>query len=158
MRRVYPMLISKSLSKKDKPRAARLVYQALQQVRDSDNSPPAAPPGVPSSAVSFDARFDPVLSFMAELAAALAPDGSELALEVLAQLVAAANASPDAKGRPQIGFDTSVFRTLAPKDEALVKQAAHSVRSPVTRVLALAAFYQWEVGETMAARNPRGML
>jgi hypothetical protein len=129
-----------------------LVYQALQQVKDADTSPPAVPEGVPAAAVASDQRFDPTLSFIAELAIALQRDGDGLAFEVLSQLVAAANSVPIEAERARIGFDVRVFRILAPRDEAQTRQAAFSIRHPVTRVLALAAFYQWKTAEVVSAQ------
>lgn len=145
--RVYPVLIRKSITNKDKSYATRLVHQALQQVKDSDTSPPAVPEGIPISAVESDKRFDPVLSFIAKLATDVLSYNDELAFVILDELVSTANATPIATEQGRIGFDVSVFKKLAPKNETHVQQAAYSLRDPVQRVLALASIYQWKAKE-----------
>jgi hypothetical protein len=144
---VYPALISKCAAKKDQVCANRLVYQALKQIKDSDTSPPPVPEGIPASAVAGDPRFDPVLSFIAELAINIFPASDELAFNVLDELVSSANTTPIETEQARIGFDVSVFKKLAPKNETHVEQAAYSLRNPVQRVLALASIYQWKAKE-----------
>lgn len=150
--RVYPVLIRKSVAIKDKPHAARLVQQALQQVKDSDTSPLPVPAGIPVSAVEADKRFDPVLSFIAELATDVLSYNDELAFVILDELVSTANATASAAEQEQIGFDAAVFKKLAPRKEMHVRQAAHSLRSPLQRVLALASVNQWKAKELTGRR------
>jgi hypothetical protein len=147
MLRVYPVLVRKCIAAKDQPCANRLVTQALRQAKDSDTSAPPVPEGIPVSAVEDDAGFDPVLSFIAQLAVEVIPSGDESAFNVLDELVSAANNTPIETGQARIGFDISIFKKLAPKDEMHVQQAADSLRNPVQRVLALAAIYQWKAKE-----------
>lgn len=145
--KVYPALIRKSVASKDRPRAARLVYQALQQIRDADTSPPSVPEGIPASAVANDEGFDPVLAFAARLATEVIPSGDDLAFDVLDQVVSFANNAPVKAERSWISFDAGVFKKLAPKNEMRAQQAAYSLRNSVQRVLALSAIYQWKAKE-----------
>jgi hypothetical protein len=147
MSRVYPLLISKCAAKKDQVCASRLVYQALKQIKDSDTSPPPVPEGIPASAVADDPRFDPVLSFIAKLALDILPLSDELAFNVLDELVSLANTTPIETEQARIGFDLSVFKRLAPRNETRIEQAAYLLRNPVQRVLALASIYQWKAKE-----------
>lgn len=147
MLRVYPALISKCVAKKDQACADRLVSQSLRQAKSSDTSAPPVPEGIPVSAVAGDPRFDPVLSFIAELAIKVLPSGNGLAFNVLDELVSVANATPIETSQARIGFDVSIFKKLAPKNETHVQQAAYSLKNPVQRVLALAAMYQWKAKE-----------
>jgi hypothetical protein len=150
---VYPALISKCTAKKDQTCAHRLVYQALRQVKDSDTSPPPVPEGIPPSAVATNPRFDPVLSFIAKLAIEVLPASDELAFYVLDEFVSVANTTPIEAEQARIGFDVSVFKKLVPKNETHVQQAAHSLKNPVQRVLALAAIYQWKIKELIAKQS-----
>ncbi|HVF57471.1 MAG TPA: hypothetical protein VM934_15055 [Pyrinomonadaceae bacterium] len=147
IQRVYPVLIAKSAVARDETRTTRLVYQALQQAKTSDTSPPSVPEGLPVSAISYDQRFDPRLSFISKLAADVLPIRDALAFEILDQLVSAANATPIETEQTRIGFDVSVFKKLASKNESHTLQAANSLRNPVQRVLSLAAIYQWKAKE-----------
>lgn len=142
--KVYPVLIGKCAAKKDQPCAIRLIYQALKQVKTSNPSPLLPPEGIPLSAVAGDQRFDPVLSFIGRLAIELIPYDTNLAFEVVNELVSAANARSLNTDQSQIIFDAAVFKKLAPKDEARVQQTAYSLKNPVQQILALAAFYQWK--------------
>lgn len=155
--KVYPVLVRKAVADRDKLRATGLVYQALQQVEKSDTSAPPPPEGVPASAVAGDGRFNPVLTFTARLATELLPFSDELAFDVLDRLISFANGTPVEAERSQVGLDLSVFKKLAPKNEARVRQAAYSLRSRVQRVLALAALCQWQaegLSEKRAALKP----
>jgi hypothetical protein len=154
MSRVYPMLINKCAAKKDQVCATRLVYQALKQIKDADTSPPSVPEGIPAAAVARDPRFDPVLSFAAELAVDILPASDELAFYVLDELVSLANTTPVETEQARIGFDLSVFKKLAPRDKTHAEQAAYSLRNPVQRVLALASIYQWKAKE-LTERRPK---
>lgn len=145
--KVYPVLIGKCAAKKDQPCAVRLIYQALKQVKISDTSLSLPPEGIPASAVASDQRFDPVLSFIAKLAIELVRYDTDLAFEVVNELVLAANARPLDADQAHTIFDVNVFKKLAPKDEARVEQTAYSLKNPVQRVLALAALYQWKSKE-----------
>jgi hypothetical protein len=147
---VYPALIKKAVADKDKLRATGLVYQALQQVEKSDNTPPPPPPGIPASAVAGDGRFNPVLTFTAKLATELLPFSGELAFDVLDRLVSFANSTPLESECSQLGFDLAVIKKLAPGNEERVQQAAYALRNRVQRVLALAALYQWKAEKLTA--------
>ena len=153
MSRVYPPLISKCVAGKDQACANRLVSQALKQIKDSDTSPPPIPEGIPASAVAGDPRFDQALSFIAGLALDILPAGDDLAFNVLDEFVSVANNAPLETEKARIGFDVSVFKTLAPRNETHVEQAAYSLRNPVQRVLALASIYQWKAKE-LTKRHP----
>lgn len=153
MSRVYPPLISKCVAGKDQSCANRLVSQALKQIKDSDTSPPPVPEGIPAAAVAGDQRFDQTLSFIARLAMDILPAGDDLAFNVLDEFVSVANTAPLETEKARIGFDISLFKTLAPRNETHVEQAAYSLRNPVQRVLALASIYQWKAKE-LTMRQP----
>lgn len=145
---VYRALVERAVAAKDRARATRLVYQAMQQVEKADTSAPLPPPGVP--ALPSDGRFNPLLTFTARLATDLLPLGDELPFDVLDRLVSFANAAPLEPERAQLGFDLGVFKKLAPRNEERVRQAAYALRNRVQRVLALAALCQWRAGELAA--------
>jgi hypothetical protein len=127
--------------------------QALKQIKDSDTSPPPAPEGIPASAVARDPRFEQTLSFIARLALDILPAGDDLAFNVPDEFVSVANTAPLETEKARIGFDVSVFKTLAPRNETHVEQATYSLRNPVRRVLALASIYQWKAKE-LTKRQP----
>lgn len=140
--KVYPVIIGKCVAKKDQPCAIRLIYQSLKQVKTSETLPALTPEGIPASAIVSDQRFDPILSFIARLATELVRYDADLAFEVVNELVSTANARPLDRDQPLTLFDVAVFKRLAAKDEMRVQQTAYSLKNPIQRVLALAAFYQ----------------
>jgi hypothetical protein len=141
---VYPLLISKCVSKKDQICATSLMLQAMKQIKNSDTAPPTLPAGLPTSILPTSRERDPILDGMAKLTLAILPLNEEMAILGLDETVAAANVSSVDTGQGRVGFDASIFKKLAPKNEVRVQQAAESFKDPVRRIVSLAAIYQWK--------------
>ena len=143
----YPTIIEKCVSNKDKTCATNMVYQATRQLKQSDVTPPALPPGVPASALATSREFDPVLSSLCKLAQLILPVNDSLAYDVLNEMVTAANASDIDTGQGRTGFDAGIFKRIAQKDELRARQAALSFKDPLRQVVSLAAIYRWRAEE-----------
>jgi hypothetical protein len=151
---VYPPLIGKCVSNKDEICASSLMLQAIKQLKNSDITPPIPPAGIPSSIFATSREFDPILESMAKLTLAVLPlDDDGLALQGMNETVFAANVSEIDTGQGRIGFDVSIFRKLAPRNEARVEQAAESFKDPLREIVALAAIYQWKADELRKAEE-----
>jgi len=87
-------------------------------------------------------EFDPVLSSLGSLASAVISVKDELALDVLDELVIAANHSEVDTGQGRTGFESSLFKKLAEKNEARVNLAATQMKDPLRQIVALAAIDQ----------------
>lgn len=90
---VYPVIIEKCVSNKDKTCATNMVYQATRQLKQADVTPPTLPAGVPASMLANGKEFDPVLSSLCKLAQSILPVNELLASDVLNEMVVAANSS-----------------------------------------------------------------
>lgn len=142
----YPPILNKCVARKDRTCVTELGYQAIQRLKRADTSPAAIPKGL--SSPTIDSRqLDPVLSSFSKLAKSVASIDSEMALEVLDELVVAANISSLDTAQGYIGFETDVFKQLAPKNEGRVRQAAGSLKDALRQTLALAAIYQWKAAQ-----------
>lgn len=86
----------------------------------------------------------------ARLASAVISMKDDLALDVLDELVIAANHSELDTGQGRTGFETSLFKKLAEKDEARVNLAAMQMKDPLRQIVALAAIDQWKSDKLMA--------
>jgi hypothetical protein len=139
----YPPILKRCAVKKDQACINSLGYQAIRRLKRADTSPLAPPQGLSTPAVSGP-QLDPVLSSFAKLAKAVAPVNEELGLEVLEEMIVAANNSSTDTAQGVIGFETDVFKELAPKNEGRVKQAAESLKDTLRQTVALAAIYQWK--------------
>jgi DNA-directed RNA polymerase specialized sigma24 family protein len=122
-------------------------YQAIKQLKRGDTTSDAPPQDVPALAAPTNRDLDPVLLSLSKLAKAVAPINDALALEALDETVAAANSSDMDTGQGRTGFDTEVFKLLAPKNEARVRQAATTLKDQLRQIVALAVIDQWMAKE-----------
>lgn len=147
IREVYPALIGHCVSSKDEFCAANLMVKAIKQIKESDPSLDPGIPGLPAFAIPNDSEFDAVLDGLGSLTRAVHPISADVALLGLSEIIAAANISKVDSGEGRIGFDLKVIRTLAPRNESRVRQAAESLKDPFRRLISLAAIYQWKVAD-----------
>ena len=152
--RVYPAIIERCVARKDQACAMNLAYQATRQLKKADTAPPAPPAGIPASAMADSQEFDPVVMSLGKLAVSVAPMSETLALEILDETVGAANRSVVDTAQGRTGFDPGIFRTLAPKNETRVLQAANDLKDTLRQVTALAAIYQWKAEDLMKKASP----
>lgn len=144
---VYPLIIRRYAASKDQIGASAAVHQALKQLKNTDNKPFAPPLGMPASFVTSTHEFDPVLSGLGKLAKAVLPIDSLLASEVLDEMVGVANRSEIDTKQGRTGFDSDIFSKLAAKDEIRARGAAENLKDHLSRIVALAAIYQWKAKE-----------
>lgn len=152
--RVYPVIVGKCVALKDRTCAADSVYQAIRQLKEAGNSAPAAPAGVPASMLPTGREFDPVALSLCKLAKSVAPIDGELALNVLDEVVQAANRSEVDTTQGRTGLEMDVFKLLAAVDETRVYQAAGGLRQRLPRIVALATLGKRRAdafGETLKA-------
>lgn len=151
MLEAYPAIIKRCVTDKNRTCASLLSRKAISQLRRADLTPAAPPAGIPASAVPSNREFDPVLASLSELAILIAPLDEQLALEVLDEVVAAANASALDTEQGRTGIDNELFRKLSPGNEVRVRQAAESLRDRLRRIVALAAVYQAQAAALVEA-------
>lgn len=144
---VYPTIVGKCVKSKDETCATTLIYEAVNQLKRADTTPPMPPAGIPASAIPTNSELDPVLLSLDKLAKAIEPLNVELALSVLDEVVAAANRSNLDTGRGRVGFDSNLFHLLAVKDESRTHQAAANLQKPLQKIVAVAAIYKWKAHE-----------
>jgi hypothetical protein len=144
---VYPVLIGRCIANKDQSCATSLTYQAIKQLKRANTSPPTPPEGIPATVFASNLEFDPVLSGLANLALSVMPLNETLALEVLTEVASTADSSKVDTGQGRIGFNATIFKKLAPKNETRVRQVAESFKDPLRQLVALAAIYQWKIEE-----------
>lgn len=142
----YPPVLKKCAARKDQPCINYLGYRAIQQLKQPNRTTVESPKGLSTPTLN-SRRLDPVLSGFSKLAKAIAPISEGLALEILEEMVVSANKSGTDTGQGYIGFETDVFRELAPKDEIRVTQAAESLKDTLRQTVALAAIYQWKAAQ-----------
>jgi hypothetical protein len=153
--RVFPVIAGKCAEKNDDACARDSVNQAVKQLKKADVTPFAPPPGLPASIMGTSKDFDPVLASLGSLAAAIVSVKNELALDVLDELVIAANHSELDTGQGRIGFETSLLKKLAEKNEARVNLAAMQLQDPLRQIVALAAIDQWKSDKLVAEAKRR---
>jgi hypothetical protein len=153
--RVFPVIAGKCVTKKDDTCARDSVDQAIKQLKQADATPDAPPPGIPVSIIGTKREFDPVLAILGSLAAAVVSAKDELALDVLDGLVISANHSELDTGQGRTGFETSLFKKLAEKNEAHVNLAAMQLQDPLRQIVALAAIDQWKSDKLVAEAKRR---
>ncbi|HZG50857.1 MAG TPA: hypothetical protein VEZ40_01865 [Pyrinomonadaceae bacterium] len=138
----YPAIINRCLADKNRTCAASLlVHKAVGQLKRADLTPNTPPAGIPLPVVT-NREFDPVLSGLSKLAALIAPLDEQLALEVLDEIVVAANSSALDTEQARTGLDVELFRRLSSKNEVRVRQSAEALKDRLRRIVALAAIYQ----------------
>jgi len=75
----------------------------------------------------------------------------ELALDVLDEMVMAANRSELDTGNARTGFETSLFKKLAEKNEERTAAAAIQFQDSLRQIVALAAIDQWKADKLVKA-------
>jgi hypothetical protein len=149
--RVFPLIAGKCAAKDDGACARDSVNQAVRQLKKADVTPFAPPPGVPASIMGTSKDLDLTLTSLATLISAVMPLKDDLALELLDELVMAANQSKLDTGQARTGFETSLFKKLAEKGEDRTTAAAIRFQDPLRQVVALAAIDQWRVDKLVKA-------
>lgn len=145
--RVYPAIIERCVAKKDQPCASNLVLQAVRQLKQADTTPTTPPDGIPASAIPTSKEVDPVLLSLSKLAKLILPLAETLALEVLNEMVAAANRSEVDTDQGRIGFESDVFKAFAAKDETQSLLVAQTFKDRLRRIVSLTAVYKWKAEE-----------
>jgi hypothetical protein len=138
----YPPLVKACVASKDEGCPARLVYQAVRQLKRADTMPLVPPAGIPASAIPSNRELDRVLLSLSQLAAQVAAVDETLALELLDEIVEAANRSELDTGQGRTGFDAGVFKLLPARDETRARQAAEGFKDRLREIVALAAVDQ----------------
>jgi hypothetical protein len=147
IRETYTALIAKCISIKDETSATDLMILAMKQLKNSDPLLTNLPSGMPSLFIPTRRDFDPILDGMAKLTLAVSPISDEIAMVGLAETVAAANVSELDTAQGGVGFDVSIFKKLAPKNERRVREAAESFKDTFRRLLSLASIDQWKAAD-----------
>jgi hypothetical protein len=142
--KVFPVIAGKCAAKNDDVCARDSVNQAVRQLKKADVTPFTPPPGVPASFFGTKRDRDPVLSSLGSLVSAVLSVKDELALDVLDELVIAANHSELDTSQARTGFETSLFKKLAAKNEERTTAAAIQFKDPLRQIVALAGIEQWK--------------
>ncbi|MDQ3908310.1 MAG: hypothetical protein M3268_08185, partial [Acidobacteriota bacterium] len=153
---VYPPLVRACVAAKDEACPSRLVHKAVRQIKGADTSPLIPPPDIPAYAFPSKRELDRVLMSLSQLAAQVAPASDALALEMLEEIVEAANRSELDTGQGRTGFDSEVFRLVAARNEDRARQAAEDFKDRLRQIVALAAIDQAKVGELNKRPKGRG--
>lgn len=151
MLEAYPAIIKRCVSDKNQTCVSLLTHKAVRQLKRADLTPHTPPAGIPLSIVPSNREFDPVLSSLSKLASLIAPLDEMLALEVLDEVIAAANASALDTEQGRTGLDAELFRQLALKNEVRVRQAAEALKDRLRQIVALSAVYQGRAAELAQA-------
>lgn len=149
--RVFPMIAGKCAAKDDGACARDSVNQAVRQLRKADSTPVAPPAGVPASFMGTSRDFDLALTCLGNLMAAVVSLKDDLALDLLDELVVSANHSTLDTGQGRTGFETSLFKQLAEKNEERAAAAAMQFQDHLRQVIALAAIDEWKVDKLIKA-------
>ncbi|MFL6229819.1 MAG: hypothetical protein ACJ741_13690, partial [Pyrinomonadaceae bacterium] len=134
---VYPPLVKACVASKDAGCSARLAYQAVRQLKRADTTPLTPPAGIPASAIPGNRELDRVLLSLSQLATQVATVNEPLALELLDEIVEAANRSELDTGQGRTGFDATVFKLLAAHNETRARQAAEGFTDRLRQIVAL---------------------
>ncbi len=153
--KVFPVIAGKCAAKDDDACARDAVNQAVRQLRKADVTPFTPPPGVPASFFGTKRDRDPVLSSLGSLVSSVLSVKDELALDVLDELVSAANHSELDTSQARIGFETSLFKKLAAKNEERTTAVALQLQDPLRQIVALAGIEQWKADKFAAEEKLR---
>jgi hypothetical protein len=138
----YPAIINRCLAAKNRTCApSLLVHKAVGQLKRANLTPSTPPAGIPLPVVT-NREFDPVLSGLSKLAALIVPLDEQLALEVLDEVVVAANSSALDTEQGRTGFEAETFRRLSPQNGVRVRQTAEAFKDRLRRIVALSAICQ----------------
>ena len=153
--KVFPVIVGKCVAKDDDVCARDSVNQAVRQLKKSYVTPFTPPPGVPAAFFGTKREVDPVLSSLGSLVSAVLSVKDELALEVLDELVIAANHSELDTSQARTGFETSLFKKLAAKNEERTTAVAIQLKDPLRQIVALAGIEQWKSDKLAADEKLR---
>jgi len=153
--KVFPVIAGKCAAKNDDVCARDSVNQAVSQLKKADVTPFTPPPGVPASFFGTKRDRDPVLSSLGSLVSAVLSVKDEMALDLLDELVIAANHSELDTSQGRTGFETSLFKKLAAKNEERTTAAAIQLQDPLRQIVALAAINQWKSDKLVAEEKLR---
>ncbi|MGZ5435579.1 MAG: hypothetical protein ACXWID_07365 [Pyrinomonadaceae bacterium] len=152
---VFPAIINKCTANKDDLCVADVVEQAIKQLRKSDTTPVVPPAGIPASVIPTGKTYDPVLASLGKLAlSVMALD--DLAFDVIEELTSVANRSELDTGEGYVGFENSLFKKLAEKDEVRATSAAMTLKNPLQQIVALACVNQWKSARFIPNSNSLG--
>jgi hypothetical protein len=147
--KVFPVIAAKCARKEDSC-ARDSVNQAVRQLKKADVASSTPLPGVPGSISGTKRDVDPSLSSLGSLAFAVLSTKDELALDVLDEIVVAANHSELDTAQGRTGLDTSLLKKLAARNEERTTLAALQFQDPLRQIVALAAIEQWKVDKLTA--------
>lgn len=148
--KVFPVIVGKCAAKDDDVCAGDSVNQAVRQLKKADVTPFTPPPGVPASFFGTKREVDPVVSSLGSLVSVVLSVKDELALDVLDELVIAANHSELDTAQGRTGFETSLFKKLAAKNDERTTAAALQFQDPLRQIVALAGIEQWKADKLTA--------
>lgn len=131
--RAYPVIITKCVAKKNSACVTGLSFEAVKRLKRADDQS-----NMPRT--------------FGELAKSVAPADATLALEILDEMVKAANKNHANTDNGNVGFDVDIFAALAPKDENRTRQSAGMLQDRLQRIVALAAIYKWK-GRTITKNS-----
>ena len=140
---VFPAIINKCAANKDDLCVSDVVEQAIKQLRKSDTTPAIPPAGIPASLVPTSKTFDPVLASLGKLASSVMAV-EDLAFDIIEELTDVANRSELETAEGYVGFEASLFKKLAEKDEVRATSTAMAFKNPLQQIVALAAVDQWK--------------
>ncbi|HKP38020.1 MAG TPA: hypothetical protein VJT71_14280, partial [Pyrinomonadaceae bacterium] len=106
-----------------------------------------------ASFASTARTYDPVVVSLNNLALSVMTV-NDLAFEVAEELAKAANRSELDTGEGYTGFESSLFKKLAEKDEVRATSAAMSLTNPLQQIVALAAVEQSKAAKFKPVRIP----
>lgn len=149
--RVFSVIAGKCVAKNDYGCARDSIRQATRQLKKSDVTPFVPQSGMPAPSMGTSKDFDPVLSGLASLALSVIPEKDDLALDVLDELVLAANHSQSDTAQGRTGFESSLLEKLAEKNEERTTAAAIQLQDPLRQIVAMAAIDQWKVEQLTKA-------
>lgn len=147
MLEAYPAIIKHCVADKNQTCVSLLTYKAVSQLKRADLAPHTPPAGIPMSIVPSSREFDPVLSSLSKLASLIAPLDEQLALEVLDEVIAAANSSALDTEQGRTGLDVELFRKLSLRNDVRVRQSAEALKDRLRRIVAMSAIYQARAAE-----------
>jgi hypothetical protein len=153
--KVFPVIAGKCAAKDDDVCARDSVNQAVRQLKKADVTPFTPPPGVPASFLGTKREVDPVLSSLGSLASSVLSVKDELALDVLDELVIAANHSELDTSQARTGFETSLFKKLAARNGERTTAVAYQFQDPLRQIVALAGIEQWKSDKLAADEKLR---
>lgn len=142
--KVFPVIVAKCAAKDDEVCARDSINQAVKQLKNADVTPFTPPTGVPASVFGTKRDRDPVLSSLGSLVSSVLSVKDELALDLLDELVIAANHSELDTSQARTGFETTLFKKLASRNEERTTTAALQFQDPLRQIVALAAIEQWK--------------